>query len=313
MASLLFRNIGICNSPNKASHFFDSDEIWMQGMSYYRNAYSACADGLLKVDATPIFGIGKSLERFQQTFDATKIKSVKFILILREPVAREFSLYQHHIRECKEYLNNPGSVKSVDFATSSCHSVILGGYIANKSLAEFSAVSFREYVTAGNVHKRSSDYAYQLKRWLGVIDRSQLFIVNLRTLIENATDTMNRLQSFLGLAAGWGNNVTFPHENKSQYLGSALDCHTFDALKHHFDRTQAELHHILHSRLRSPNEPVFPHFDNTRKRCTDMTQEPDMKIKASDLGPGISGAGIRSSGSGVVHRQMKPFTLISGN
>jgi Sulfotransferase domain len=86
----------------------------------------------------------------------------------------------------------------------------------------------REYFQAQRVSWSDGEYAQHLRRWLKDVRRSQLFILSMQTLLRNTTDTMQRLQHFLGLEQGWGDNVVLPHDNDSAHLNALLDCATYD-------------------------------------------------------------------------------------
>jgi len=59
-------------------------------------------------------------------------------------------------------------------------------------------------------------YLEQIERWLTVIDRSQLFILNFATLIKNTTDTMVRMADFVGIDVSKWYDSNRPADTKAK-------------------------------------------------------------------------------------------------
>ena len=87
----------LCQHPElhgsfqKEVHFFD--DSFSKGTTWYRKHFSQREDGVL-IEATPEYMfLHASLERIQST-----VPSAKIVCVLRHPVARAYSHYQHACR-----------------------------------------------------------------------------------------------------------------------------------------------------------------------------------------------------------------------
>lgn len=131
-------------------------------------------------------------------------------------------------------------------------------------------LSFAQFYAAGRLTIRNGDYKYHLERWLKVIHRNQLMILNFQTLMENTTDTMFRIQEFLQLKVAWGPNVTLPHDNESSSkIAAHLECETFKNLTAQYSKANEGLLDIINHPQKPPEQPPFPSFElaDTRSIC----------------------------------------------
>jgi len=103
-------NFGICAAQKlkqgsksrtfqKEVHFFDVRNSFKRGVKYYSNLYSHCSPADIIMDATPGYGVVPTRIRDfygSRSFKlSTTIHGLKVIMILREPVSRELSWYNH--------------------------------------------------------------------------------------------------------------------------------------------------------------------------------------------------------------------------
>ena len=104
MSELLKQHPKVCNS-RKESHFFDDQQSWDAGLQFYERNFVNCTSEQITFDATPIFHLsGFVTQRIKSSFEQERFQALKFVLILREPVGREFSLYEHRLRSCSGLL-----------------------------------------------------------------------------------------------------------------------------------------------------------------------------------------------------------------
>lgn len=100
VASWLFDN-GICRSLNgKEVHYFDHKDKYKLGHDYYIKQFQHCNKGRLSMDATPntlIFPekVHKTYTEDNTTASHEQLQQLKIILILREPISRQLSRYNH--------------------------------------------------------------------------------------------------------------------------------------------------------------------------------------------------------------------------
>ena len=76
----------------KEKHFFGSDDLWSQGLGAYAAMFSSCPAGTHTLDSTPAYIRSAEVPvRLRLAYPAAELRRKKFILVLREPVSRDFS------------------------------------------------------------------------------------------------------------------------------------------------------------------------------------------------------------------------------
>ena len=116
---------------------------------------------------------------------------VKFIVMLREPVSRDFSWYQHHIRQylaghkAKSGYNNKGSIADLKTFKEEWYDDIKAVQKGNKE---------REDVP----NDIGGDYLFQIQEFMKYFRRDQIFIINSNHAFKQTADAMERVRVFLG-------------------------------------------------------------------------------------------------------------------
>ena len=93
-----------CSGDHKEIHYFDNLAIYEKGIEHYKQMFTdpKCSriSGARFIDGTPILHYPAVWQRIYDTysFNVTLRTNLKFIVLLREPVAREYSWYQHTTR-----------------------------------------------------------------------------------------------------------------------------------------------------------------------------------------------------------------------
>jgi hypothetical protein len=105
LLELMLQHPNLCGGKHKEPHFFNNDENFGRGVDWYRKQFTdeKCMKSPSKskyVDGTPMIHIPDVWKRIQKTYDKEKENSenLKFIVLLREPVSRDYIWYQHVIR-----------------------------------------------------------------------------------------------------------------------------------------------------------------------------------------------------------------------
>lgn len=101
----------LCGGLQKETHFFDHSEKYDKGVEFYKQLYGntntnkKCSKSVKNtkvqyIDATPIIHLRDIWERISTIYENTTDSrgNLKFIVLLREPVARDYSWYQHTVR-----------------------------------------------------------------------------------------------------------------------------------------------------------------------------------------------------------------------
>ena len=90
----------------------------------------------------------------------------------------------------------------------------------------------------------------------------------METLLVNTSDTLQRMQAFLGLGerASWGHSKMLPHANSAR-VNATLDCWTAGQLEAIYNQANAGLEDLINSRNRPPQEPPFVPFESALSSC----------------------------------------------
>ena len=162
----------------KEVHFFDDGRRYHSGVDFYRARYSNCTK-FYAVDSTPDYlPLPQRIREFyEQHGNASELK---IILSLREPVAREISMYHNMVRQ--------------RFALRAWASPVLGKNDTVRTFEEY----VRQYLfQRKNFHNSYGNYARWIPGWLDNFDRSQILIVAYDELKRNSTSFWNRIETFL--------------------------------------------------------------------------------------------------------------------
>jgi len=266
----------ICGYGEKEKHFFNSGEYeknYAKHVQHYYSEYSGCQKNTqLTIDSTPGYAVNlEVVDRVKESYEKVDLAKKKFILILREPVARHYSEFQMALRICLDINNDLSKKKNHDWRLSrheAACSTVAYNYSPDKNNPVPSRyMTFQAWVTSpfGRRELRRGHYKETINRWLKIIRRDQLFIINFQSLIYNTTDVMNRLTGFLGLNVTWG-KVKLPGGDGVK-PNTYLDCTTVDRLMKHFNKANGDLVKFISSGDKPPQEPPFGEFENTRAKC----------------------------------------------
>lgn len=176
---------------SKEVHFFDLEARYQQGIDFYAQRF---VNNSRTLDATPdTLPFAERVRSVYEQAGGDQVDTVKFIVILRDPIARELSLYNHLAFDCR-------NLEHWDM-TEWHHQVL------NKS--DSSILSFDEFVrrqsipalqrsTGPGQSTRHSLYALHLRKWFDCFDRQQILILSYDELCSNPKQLKERIQTFLG-------------------------------------------------------------------------------------------------------------------
>lgn len=186
----LIKHPGVLPCDIKEVHFFDRN--WKKGVKWYKAhfPYSTSlkerdnqGNALITGEGSPYYLYHPLVpERVKQT-----VPNTKFIVVLRNPVERAYSHYQHEVRKGREPLSFEEAIEAESRRLAGEESKI----ISNPGYLSF-AHQHHSYVSRGF-------YATQLKSWFKVFPKEQFFILTNEDLANDFSRIFEDLQAFLGL------------------------------------------------------------------------------------------------------------------
>lgn len=279
------------NNYYKEAHFFDRDEIFpdgatepVTGRGSYTGLYKvtkACP-GDTFMDATPAYAYSSdAVGRMAATLPDALKPVVRVVLIFREPVARDLSLYNmlkqqwlggkggsYKASLMKATLRTfcfdadadppvpfPTYAQSITCQADQYYAPFDAGGCGGDGVhldASYDACKYSEAHEAAGMHNRLTDgfYAQQLRAFTapdsGLMQRSRLLVIGFEAMLANEADYLARVVSFLGLTPR-RNGPTLPHRNEESFAGkvSTVMCNTTSALTQIYDPWNAYLFSLL--------------------------------------------------------------------
>lgn len=261
VADWLFDHGGYCRPKvfdgepdfySKEVHFFDIDSRYCKGLKFYSKRFDGC-DGL---DATP--DTLQFAERVHSCYAAAggnQSRLVKIMVILREPILRELSLYNHLAYDCRylpvkerttwqeQVLNDDGTIMTFD------------EFVAKVSIPGLAAKS-----DVGR-SSRHGLYASYLKSWFELFDRSQILVLSYQELEENPRKLQERIQKFLNRKIP--GELARANSNDSAQKVRSPSQKALDSLEQVFAAENEKLYSLLDSNPGpSMEDRPFPRFSN---------------------------------------------------
>lgn len=207
------------------------------------------------LDATPKYLLfsKRIYDLYNESSRAGLKKSLKLMVILREPISREISWYNHRVFRLA-LLNSTG------------HGSIHESYrdILHSNGAIMSFDQYSETVLKDSIRVDPSNspgiYVEHLKSWVKLFDRKQLLVLSYDELQSNPAKTRWRINQFLGTKYKGGFNKANTKDSDSKIREVSLRAGM--ALKPLFHETSEELYAFLrdHPGPAMEQKP-FPHFE----------------------------------------------------
>lgn len=133
----------------KEPHYFDSDDGFAQGDAWYREFYADAAQARWAWDCTPNYFHRPDMviPRLRRTYRADELASVRFVVVLRDPVQRAYSHYLHQQR------------------------------VAAETRSFLDAINDESHSDDWSNYRHDSEYGRQLQQWFAAFDRDQFLVV----------------------------------------------------------------------------------------------------------------------------------------
>ena len=208
-------NAGICASNiHQDPHFFDIDQRYNQGIEFYSRHYEHClqnehVNNNQDVDSTKYImdatsGTLWNANRVHETYTQAGIEThtnLKIIVILREPISRELSLYHSKVKQWKTLRDLVrGDNTENDVQHHNFHDVVF----TNGTIMTFDQhveLVLKDIISDDTYLGRGTDSKYidHLKQWTTYFNRSQILILSHDEYIQKPKDVQLRIQGFLGV------------------------------------------------------------------------------------------------------------------
>jgi Sulfotransferase domain len=163
----------------KEVSFFDRH--WWRGERWYRGQFPLRSSGRLVGEASPSYLFHPlAPERVRSL-----LPDVRLVALLRDPVERAYSQYQHEVALGREPLSFEDAVEAEDERT--------------RGEVERLVADPRAFSRAWWDHTYAARglYAEQLERWLAVFEREQLLVVRTEDLRDQPAETYGEVLHFL--------------------------------------------------------------------------------------------------------------------
>jgi hypothetical protein len=257
--ALMINHPLFCGGTHKEPMFFKEDEFFINGKDWYQGNYNdkKCKgkDGTFFVDgSTMMHRMPGVMERMDQFFTDEQKDDLRFIVLVREPVSRDFSWYQHFTRW---YLEDHGPFTGL------------------KTLQEHADTNKGNHFTNLYTH---GEYAQQIKAFLGMFRRDQLLVINSEMCFKDSPSVMRIIAKFLNVPFVPEWDVPFPHDDhlgnlENQECVTAhvpnLDCSIRDELARWYEPKNRDLEQLMNATRDKapPMEPAFKSFGGSYQKA----------------------------------------------
>jgi hypothetical protein len=221
-------------------HFFDDPHRFNQGIEFYAKRFHHCTEDTdnkhkqIILDATPNYlNQAKNVHKvYTDTRAGDAIIKLKLIVILREPIDRELSWYNHKLSMYNSGLRDHwitdvtyhnGTIKSFDQYTSSLA----------KEIRKDPRKSFSLYVD-------------HLKTWVELFDRRHLLLLSYDEMLKNPSKFQSRIESFLGITLH--GDFVYSNTNEFQTKVRKIPDYAIRVLEPLFDAKNSEVRYLLFSK-----------------------------------------------------------------
>lgn len=283
---------------DKEVQFFDNPLRFAEGLEFYAKRFRHCAKSRFAMDATPsTLLMPGHVEKVYKEAGGGHLKNLKVIVVLREPVARELSLYNHKV---SEYMKNEDAKQ---WYSDVCRE---DGLIM--SFANYADVLSNSIQHPGDwAHEwgvaNTGDYAYHLKKWLKFIDRKQLLVIAYDEFRDKSQKVEDRIREFLGFDFPGSTILTNTRKYKNKV--ALPECNAQEKLNSIYEPMNEELYRLLNEKPGPHAEQKpFPKFE--KSECVDSNvPNPDpgsvvlpniLLIGSEEAGPHSVGAWLSNAG-----------------
>mmetsp|Transcript_824 Transcript_824/g.1253 ORF Transcript_824/g.1253 Transcript_824/m.1253 type:complete len:287 (-) Transcript_824:57-917(-) len=180
---------------SKEAHFFDIDWNYNRGLESYASRFFY--DESPALDATP--DTLAFAQRVRDTYERAgdnQVHKLKIIVILRDPVSRELSLYNHLAYACRKLDQSELTDWHKQVARSDGTIMTFNEFVRDVTMP---ALATNEVQDLGKGRSsRYGLYANHLKEWFRLFNRNQILVLSYDELCTAPERVQDRIQRFIG-------------------------------------------------------------------------------------------------------------------
>jgi hypothetical protein len=180
----LVRHPAVLPPLGKEIHYFDLH--YARGVRWYRGRFPYAwrlRGGTITLDASPYY----LLHPLAPERAARLLPEVKLVALLRHPVDRAFSHYQHEVRDGRESLSFEDALEQE------------AGRLAGEEERLRDDPGYYSFNHHRYSYTRRGLYLEQLRRWTAHFPRTSLLVLQSEALFREPAKVVGRVQDFLGL------------------------------------------------------------------------------------------------------------------
>ncbi|MDR4508671.1 MAG: sulfotransferase domain-containing protein [Candidatus Brocadiaceae bacterium] len=236
----------ILPAARKEVHFFDNQ--FQKGVHWYRSRFplSLNMNFQEKLRSKPVItGEASPLYFFHPLVPirlSRLLPQVKLIVLLRNPIHRSYSHYQHNVRKKRERLSFEDAIANEDNRLEG----ELDRILRDESYFSFNYTHFS--------YLKRSIYIEQIKAYNRFFDRNQVLIIKSEDFYTNIQNTLTRVFNFLGVEP-FVLRDTRP-KNVGIYREGSISASTYNYLKKYFEPHNRRLYEYLGIDFQWQSEPV---------------------------------------------------------
>lgn len=179
---------------SKEAHFFDIDWNYNLGLEYYASRFRD--DELPALDATPdTLAFARRVRDTYELAGDDQVINLKIIVILRDPVLRELSLYNHLAYSCRNLDQSELTDWHKQVARPDGTIMTFDEFVRDVTMP---ALATNEIQDLGKGRSsRHGLYANHLREWFRLFNRDQILVLSYDELCTAPERVQDRIQRFL--------------------------------------------------------------------------------------------------------------------
>jgi hypothetical protein len=233
-------------SKIKELDFFVAESNWSRGVDWYRRQFSGAGDAVARGEASTLYTKYPQYDGVPERI-AGVVPDVRLVYVVRDPVVRMRSHYQHRVKNGAE-----------------------------KAPPEVALIEDPTYLTC-------SRYGMQVERYLDHFPREQILVVTSEALRADRLATVQGVYEFLGVDAGTVPDVLdtefYRTDERRSHSSALLRARKF--AKHRLPQTK-RAKELVDSMLSRPSGPVA-RLEGTTGDGDNGALSPELRLRLADL------------------------------